>query len=239
MGCTSTREKLESKMLVLKLERVLIKQERKKMMKDLEELVGGTVKRVQVPDYIDPTELRRIRSQMLKDTKDDENNSKDEETNRRLKKDISDNSSTKKRITLGVPYEAEDKETKINSKAVDSPVTFGKATPENTPQHKKIVTFASSNLLLNDNATHPKKENDINNRYLSGSTEHKKSTSVDEDPRIINLSKPKTPIKKEVAEKEVAEKEEKVNQRYDNVSMHSKKSKNTDKNSINKQYKYF
>ena len=151
MGCTSTREKLESKMLVLKLERVLIKQERKKMMKDLEELVGGTVKRVQVPDYIDPTELRRIRSQMLKDTKDDENNSKDEETkqsdvikNRRLKKDKSDNSSTKKRITLGVPYEAEDKETKINSKAVDSPVTFGKATPENTPLHKKIETFASS-----------------------------------------------------------------------------------------------
>ena len=31
MGCTSTREKLESKMLVLKLERVLIKQERKKI----------------------------------------------------------------------------------------------------------------------------------------------------------------------------------------------------------------
>lgn len=78
MGCTSTKEKLESKMLVLKLERVLIKQERKKMMKALEEIVGGTVKRISVPNYIDPEEIKRIRSQMVKDTKDDENNSKNE-----------------------------------------------------------------------------------------------------------------------------------------------------------------
>ena len=49
---------------------------------------------------------------------------------------------------------------------------------------------------LQDNATNVKKDNsDINGRYISGSTEHKKSTGVDEEPRVINLAKPKTPIK--------------------------------------------
>ena len=127
MGCTSTREKLESKMLVLKLERILIKQERKKMMKALEEIVGGTVKRISVPNYIDPEEIKRIRSQMVKDTKDDENNSKNESSkktdvirDRKRKKDQSEHSSTKKGIILGIPYEVEDKEQKISSNAVDS-----------------------------------------------------------------------------------------------------------------------
>ena len=53
---------------------------------------------------------------------------------------------------------------------------------------------------------------------------------MDEEPRVINLAKPKTPIKKQESVKV-----EKINQRYDDVSMHSKnskKSKNTDKKSI-------
>ena len=54
MGCSSAREKIESKMLSLKLERVLIKQEKKKQIAQLEKMTGEKIKREKIPDYIDP-----------------------------------------------------------------------------------------------------------------------------------------------------------------------------------------
>ncbi len=61
MGCSSAREKIESKILSLKLERVLIKQEKKKQIAQLEKMTGQKIKREKVPDYIDPEELKRIK----------------------------------------------------------------------------------------------------------------------------------------------------------------------------------
>ena len=56
MGASSAREKLESKMLKLKLRRVEIKQERMERIKQLEEITGKEIIREPIPDYIDHSE---------------------------------------------------------------------------------------------------------------------------------------------------------------------------------------
>ena len=56
MGASSDREKLESKMLKLKLRRVEIKQERMERVKQLEEITGKEIIREPIPDYIDHSE---------------------------------------------------------------------------------------------------------------------------------------------------------------------------------------
>ena len=56
MGASSDRERIESKMLKLKLRRVEIKQERKERVKDLEKILGKEVIREPIPDYIDHSE---------------------------------------------------------------------------------------------------------------------------------------------------------------------------------------
>ena len=56
MGVSSTREKIESKMLKLKLRRVEIKQERMERVKQLEKLTGKEIIREPIPDYIDHSE---------------------------------------------------------------------------------------------------------------------------------------------------------------------------------------
>ena len=56
MGVSSAREKIESKMLKLKLRRVEIKQERMERVKQLEKLTGKEIIREPIPDYIDHSE---------------------------------------------------------------------------------------------------------------------------------------------------------------------------------------
>ena len=56
MGTTSTREKIESKMLKLKLRRVEIKQERIERVNQLEKITGKEIIREPIPDYIDHSE---------------------------------------------------------------------------------------------------------------------------------------------------------------------------------------
>jgi hypothetical protein len=53
MGCSTTREKLESRMLVLKLKKIKINQEREERIKDLQRITGKPVIRNEIPDYID------------------------------------------------------------------------------------------------------------------------------------------------------------------------------------------
>ena len=52
MGCATVKEKIESQMMLLKLERVDIMQEREDKIKELEKMTGQTVVRPPVPDYI-------------------------------------------------------------------------------------------------------------------------------------------------------------------------------------------
>lgn len=52
MGCASVKEKLESQIMMLKLQRVDIIQEREERLKELEKLTGETMKRRPIPDYL-------------------------------------------------------------------------------------------------------------------------------------------------------------------------------------------
>ena len=51
MGCSTTREKIEARMLVLKLRRVAIKKERQQRCEELSKLTGEVVTRMDIPDY--------------------------------------------------------------------------------------------------------------------------------------------------------------------------------------------
>ena len=54
MGCAGAKEKIEDKMMLMKLERMEIQMEKEKELKKLAEIEGHTIKRNHVPDYIDP-----------------------------------------------------------------------------------------------------------------------------------------------------------------------------------------
>ena len=54
MGCAGAREKIEDKMMLVKLERMEVQMEKEKELKKLSELAGHSIKRSQIPDYIDP-----------------------------------------------------------------------------------------------------------------------------------------------------------------------------------------
>ena len=67
MGCSSTRENLESKMLALKLRRVEIKKEREERLAELSKITGREVFREPVIDYLiyPKEEILQERQQLL------------------------------------------------------------------------------------------------------------------------------------------------------------------------------
>lgn len=54
MGCSGAREKIEDKIMLLKLERMEIQMEKEKQLDKLSEITGHKIKPGQIPDYIDP-----------------------------------------------------------------------------------------------------------------------------------------------------------------------------------------
>lgn len=58
MGCAITREKIELDMLMLKLKRTEIKDERKKALEVYKKKTGHTLRRPRIPDYIDHQAMR-------------------------------------------------------------------------------------------------------------------------------------------------------------------------------------
>lgn len=52
MGCNSTREIIESKILTLKLKRIDIQEERQNKIKDLEKITGKKQNRKKIEDYV-------------------------------------------------------------------------------------------------------------------------------------------------------------------------------------------
>ena len=54
MGCAGAKEKIEDKMMLVKLERMEVQMEKEKELKKLSELEGHSIKRSHIPDYIDP-----------------------------------------------------------------------------------------------------------------------------------------------------------------------------------------
>ena len=54
MGCAGEREKIEDKMMLMKLERMEVQMEKEKELKKLSDIEGHTIKGGYIPDYIDP-----------------------------------------------------------------------------------------------------------------------------------------------------------------------------------------
>ena len=64
MGCESAKEKIETQMMTLKLERADIMAEREDKLKELEKITGETVIRP-VPDYIAKLIVDKIRKKRI------------------------------------------------------------------------------------------------------------------------------------------------------------------------------
>ena len=86
MGCASVKEKLESQMMILKLERVDIMTERDEKIKQLEQMTGQTVVRPEVPDYIAKEQITIDPKVPHNDNVTNKTEEIQEETNRTAKK---------------------------------------------------------------------------------------------------------------------------------------------------------
>ena len=78
MGCAGAREKIEDKMMLMKLERMEVQMEKEKELKKLEEIEGHKIKRGHVPDYIDP---KFAREKQIYDEDDDDDDDEIENKN--------------------------------------------------------------------------------------------------------------------------------------------------------------
>ena len=54
MGCSDNKKKIQDQMTLLKLERMKIQTQKDKELKKLSEIEGKELKRICVPDYVDP-----------------------------------------------------------------------------------------------------------------------------------------------------------------------------------------
>ena len=54
MGCGDMKDKLEDKMMLIKIERMELRMQREKELKKLADMDGHLVKKNEIPDYIDP-----------------------------------------------------------------------------------------------------------------------------------------------------------------------------------------
>jgi hypothetical protein len=68
MGCSVSRENIESEILILQLRKMKIKDEREAMIKLYEDITGEKYIRKKVPDYIDHKAMKEIKK-LRKDTK--------------------------------------------------------------------------------------------------------------------------------------------------------------------------
>ena len=91
MGCAGEREKIEDKMMLMKLERMEIQMEKEKELKKLSDIEGHEIKGPHIPDYIDP---KFAREKQIYDDEDEEIGYK--KTNDSRKKDKSEKSDKKK-----------------------------------------------------------------------------------------------------------------------------------------------
>ena len=89
MGCTTAKERIESRMLTLKMKRLGIKEEKQKYFDLYERLTGEKLQRKEVPNYIPPEEIQRLKGLYFIKFKDP-NNEDNEESEENKKDDNSD-----------------------------------------------------------------------------------------------------------------------------------------------------
>jgi len=69
MGCAITKEKLESEMLLIQLERIKIRDERNLIINQLQNVTGEKFKRKKIPDFIDHEAMKKIKQNKKKSSK--------------------------------------------------------------------------------------------------------------------------------------------------------------------------
>ena len=89
MGCTTAKERIESRMLTLKMKRLTIKEKKQKYFDLYERLTGEKLQRKEVPNYIPPEEIQRLKGLYFIKFKDP-NNEDNEESEENKKDDNSD-----------------------------------------------------------------------------------------------------------------------------------------------------
>ena len=62
MGCEETRESIELDMLIIKLQKIKLNDEREAIIKEFEEKYGIKIKRKKIPNYIDYKEIKIIKN---------------------------------------------------------------------------------------------------------------------------------------------------------------------------------
>jgi len=95
MGCAGAKEKIEDKMMLVKLERMEVQMEKEKELKKLSELEGHSIKRSHIPDYIDPKFAKE--KQIYNDDDDDDDGiSKKSTADKRKQKEKKERNQKKK-----------------------------------------------------------------------------------------------------------------------------------------------
>lgn len=61
MGCSINKESIESEILILQLQKIKIKDERKKMLKKYKDLTGESLIRPKIPEYIDYKTMKEMK----------------------------------------------------------------------------------------------------------------------------------------------------------------------------------
>ena len=80
MGCGNTKETIESEMLLIKLERIKIRDERELILNRLQTETGKNFKRIKIPDYVDHEAMKQKKkkkhNKIKKNKNQDSGNSK-------------------------------------------------------------------------------------------------------------------------------------------------------------------
>ena len=80
MGCGNIKESIESEMLLIKLERIKIRDERELILNRLQTETGKNFKRIKIPDYVDHEAMKQKKkkkhNKIKKNKNQDSGNSK-------------------------------------------------------------------------------------------------------------------------------------------------------------------
>ena len=118
MGCAGEREKIEDKMMLMKLERMEVQMEKEKTLKKLSEMEGRQIPFGHVPDYIDPkfAKDRNIYDDEADYKNADNDNLDTDDIRKKDKKEKKDKKDKKKEKSKSKSKEKDKKKDKKNKK---------------------------------------------------------------------------------------------------------------------------
>ena len=121
MGCATVKEQLESKIMMLKLERVDIRAEREERIKQLQELTGETIKRKPIPDYcVHEEEINNLHKQQKKEKKKNNRKKIEYKYSPKRSRRIKEESDNESEYQSSEDIEVDDDEENENSEVINT-----------------------------------------------------------------------------------------------------------------------